>query len=276
MIKSIPGMDAVIVGNDQITDKVLSVADKLKVISKHGVGVDNIDLAAAKEKGVIVTNTPGANTEAVAELTVGLIFALVRKIVDAHLSTRSGEWKRFVGVEIQGKTVGVIGLGRIGKEVAKKLIGLGAKVVAFDIVKNWAFAKKFKIKYLELSELLRNSDIITLHLPLTSQTENLLNEERLKLMKKGSFLVNTARGKLIDEESLAMALKSGRLAGAAVDVYGKEPSKKSILLKTDKCITLPHIGAYSSEALERMGMMTAENVVAVIYGKKPHNIVEAK
>lgn len=273
MIKVIKGMDAVIVGNDRVTARVFKAADRLKVISMHGVGVDHIDIKAAMEAGVVVTNTPGANTEAVAELTVGLIFTLTRRILPAHLSTRAGAWERFVGTEVRGKTVGIIGLGRIGKAVARRMKALGAKVLAYDTIKDKDFAIQMQIEYVELEELLKSADIVTLHLPLTAQTENLLNSNRLNLMKKGSFLINTARGGLIDEDALVRALKSGHLGGAALDVYINQPPEGSPLLKTDNCITLPHIGAYSVEALERMGMMAAENVVAVIKGGKPHNVV---
>ncbi|MCD6219629.1 phosphoglycerate dehydrogenase [Candidatus Calescamantes bacterium] len=276
MIISIHGMDAAIVGNDEITAQVFKVADRLKVISMHGVGVNHIDLKAAEEKGVVVTNTPGANTEAVAELTIGLIFALARQIPQAHLSTRRGGWERFVGIEIKNKIVGIIGLGRIGKIVARYLRALGTKILAYDVVKDNDFALQMDIHYVELEELLRESDIVTLHIPLTPQTQNLLDSRRLKLMKKGSLLINTARGELIDEVALVTLLKNGYLGGAALDVYTKQPPKGSPLLELDNCITLPHIGAYSREALEQMGMMAAENVVAVIKGERPHNVVTHK
>ena len=270
----IKGMDAIICGNDYVTKKVFQAADRLKVVSKHGVGVDRIDLEAAAEYGVVVTNTPGANTEAVAELAVGLIFALSRQIVQAHFSTREGAWSRFVGKEILGKKVGIIGLGRIGRAVARRMKALGGEVIAYDVIRDDEFAAKMEIKYVELDELLGQSDIVTLHIPVTKGTENFLDRRRIGAMKRGALLVNTARGELVDEEALAEALKAGYVGGAALDVYKKEPPKGSPLLGLDNCITLPHIGAYSREALERMGMMAAENVVAVITGKKPHNVVE--
>ena len=269
----IKGMDAVICGNDNVTKKVFQAADRLKVVSKHGVGVDRIDLEAAAECGVIVTNTPGANTEAVAELAVGLMFALSRQIVQAHSATKAGGWSRFVGMEIWGKNIGIIGLGRIGKAVARRMKALGGNVLAYDVMRDEEFAAEMQIEYVELDRLLGESDIVTLHTPVTEETENFLDRKRISMMKHGAYLVNAARGELVDEEALAEALGTGQLAGAALDVYRKEPPEGSPLLKLNNCITLPHIGAYSREALERMGMMAAENVVAVITNGKPHNIV---
>jgi len=269
----IKGMDALICGNDYVTKKVFRAADRLKVVSKHGVGVDRIDLEAAAESGIIVTNTPGANTEAVAELAVGLMFALSRQIVQAHCAAKAGGWSRFVGMEILGKNIGIIGLGRIGKAVARRVKGLGAGVLAYDVIRDEEFAAEMGIKYVDLERLLRESDIVTLHTPVTEETENFLDGKRINMMKQGAYLVNTARGELIDEEALAEALGSGQLAGAALDVYRREPPEGSPLLEMNNCITLPHIGAYSREALERMGMMAAENAAAVITNGKPHNIV---
>lgn len=276
IINLIKDMDAAIVGNDRITTRIFEAANHLKVISMHGVGVDNIDLKSAEEHGVVVTNTPGANTEAVAELTIGLIFSLVRQIPQAHISTRAGGWQRFVGTEIKGKTAGIIGFGNIGKSVAGRLKALGMKVVTYDIVKDKTLAVKGGVRYAALEDLLRDSDIVTIHIPFTAETRNLLNRQRLKLLKKGAFLINTARGGLVDEDAMAEMLKDGRLAGAALDVYDREPPEMNPLLKIENCITLPHIGAYTIDAIERMGMMAAENVVSVIKGKKSHNIVRAK
>ena len=270
---AIAGFDGLICGNDRVTARVFEAADRLRVVSRQGTGVDNIDLAAAEAHGVVVTNTPGTNTDTVAELAVGLMFALARRIVPAHVSTSAGGWERFIGTEVQGKTVGIVGLGKIGKAVARRAAALGAQVIAFDPARDEEFAARYGVEYVELDDLLRRADFVTLHLPLNAETQSIISRERLALMRPGSFLINAARGGLVDEAALAEALGEGRLAGAALDCFDSEPPAGSPLLGLDNCITLPHIGAYTKESLERMGMMVAENLDAVLKGKQPHSIV---
>ncbi len=269
LIEELKGVDGLIVGIDKVTARVIEAADRLKVISKHGVGVDNIDIKKAINKGIVVTNTPSANVNAVAELTIGLIFSLIRGIVRADKALRERKWERVIGEEIDGSIIGIIGLGNIGKAVAKKAKGLGMKVLAYDVCQDEDFARKFEIKYVPLEELLQKSNIISLHLPLTSQTRHILNRENLKLISPNCYLINTARGELIDEEALFEMLQKGKIKGAALDVFGKEPPFESPFLFLDNVVVTPHIGAYTQKAIEKMDMMAAENVVYVLQGKEP-------
>jgi D-3-phosphoglycerate dehydrogenase len=275
MIGLVPGMDAIVVGTDEVTAKVIKVADKLKIIAKHGVGVNNIDIEAASKRGIIVTFTPEANTNAVADLTFGLIICLARPICKANQSVKSGKWERMIGTEVWGKRLGVVGVGKIGKEVIKRAKGFNMEILAYDIYKDEKLVNKFKVQYVSLRKLLRESDFITLHLPLTLKTRKLIGEKEIKLMKRSSYVVNTARGEIMDERALYLALKEKRIAGAAVDVYTEEPPKDSPLLKLDNIITTPHLGAYTFEALRRMGLMVVEDVLRVLNNEQPLHSVNS-
>jgi len=275
MIALIRDMDAVIVGNDKVTAPVLAAGNRLKVVSMHGVGVNHIDVAAAERHGVVVTNVPGANSEAVAELAIGLLFACARRIVESHVSTRAGGWERFAGVEIQGKTLGVVGFGRIGQAVARRAKALGCRVLACDPVADTEAAKQMDVTLTDLDTLLSDADFVSLHLPLTPETEKTINSESLMKMKPGGILINTSRGGVVDEAALAETLRSGHLAAAGVDVYAKEPPISSPLMGVENCIMLSHIGAYSIEALERMGMTAARNAAAVLRGETPEHVVRS-
>ncbi len=269
LIEIIPGADGIIVGADLVTRKVIEKAEKLKIICKHGVGVDNIDLEAATEKGILVTTGVGSNTTAVAELTVALLLSMARNIPNSNNDIKSGKWIRCVGTELYGKTAGIIGLGRIGKEVAKNLRGLEMKVIAFEPVKDEKFAKENKIEFVDLKTLLTQSDIISLHVPLVQKTRNIINSDTIRLMKPNVFLVNTARGGLVDEEALYSALKSKRIAGAAIDTFILEPPFGSKLLELPNVIATPHIGAYTHEAINEMSCMAAKAVADFVSGKIP-------
>jgi len=217
----LPGMDGYIAGLDVINRQALATADRLKVIARYGVGVDNIDLAAASERGIRVTNTPGANSISVAELTVGLILSLARKIPESAAAARTGGWPRTTGLSLEGKTVGLLGLGAIGKQVARRLGGFDCHLICFDPVADKKFASQNNVTLVSMEELITEADFLSLHLPLLPETRNLVNATFLQGMKKGAFLVNTARGELIDESALVEALQNNHLAGAALDVFPK-------------------------------------------------------
>ncbi|MDQ7843529.1 MAG: phosphoglycerate dehydrogenase [Armatimonadota bacterium] len=266
---------ALIVGTDQVTRRVLAGSPRLRVVARHGVGVDNIDLAGAAALGIAVTYTPGANTDAVAELTVALLLALWRGIVAADRTVREGRWEPVLGYEARGRTLGVVGLGRIGRGVAERARALGMRVVAFDVAEDRPYALAHGIAYLPLEDLLRTADAVSVHVPLTPKTRGLIGARELAWMKPTAVLVNVARGGVIDEEALAAALEGGRLAGAAVDVFTVEPPWESPLLRAPNVILTPHIGAHTLEAMTRMDLMAASDVVAVLRGDPPSYPVPA-
>jgi D-3-phosphoglycerate dehydrogenase len=274
MLSLIGDVEAALVGVDQVTARVVAAGRRLKVISKHGVGVDNVDVPAATQAGVVVTNTPGANQVAVAELTVGLILALARKIPAHDVVVKSGGWSRQMGTELAGKTVGIIGLGRIGKEVVLRLKGFRVSFLAYDVYQDNAFGAEQGVRFTSLDELLATSDIITLHAVLTADSRYLIGEKELARMKPTACLVNTARGGLVDESALYRALAENRLAGAAIDAFAAEPPQDSPLLQLgDKIICAPHLGAQTTETVLRMGRMAAENIVQVLRGQRPVGVV---
>lgn len=267
-------VDGLIAGVDEVTESVMDAAPRLKVIARYGVGVDKVDLDAATRRGIVVTNTPGANSSAVAELAVGLMIALARGICGAARQTREGAWPRCVGMGLKGKTVGLVGLGRIGREVTRRLIGFGCKVVAFDPAVGEEEMTGLGVKSLTLEELLASSDIVSLHVPLLPSTEKMVNQGFLSRMKKGALLINTARGELIDEVALEKALRGGHLAGAALDCLCEEPPPADHpMLKMSQVIITPHMGAHTDEAMEAMGWMAIESCIAVLEGKRPQYVV---
>ena len=265
--------DVLIAGAEPIPREVLVAGPNLRVVQKHGVGVDNIDLGAATELGIAVANAPGTNTDAVADLTIGFMLSLLRSIVPAALSTREGGWSRFIGHELGQLTVGVIGTGQIGRAVIQRLPGFGCRMLAFDAYEDAAYARNAGIEYVSLEQLLRESDVVTLHVPLMDSTRNLIGAEQLGWMKPTSLLLNIARGELVDEAALAEHLKAGKLAGAGVDVFATEPPQESPLLKLENVIATPHIGAYTVEAMDCMARRCAETVVRVWNGELPDNVL---
>ena len=274
MIPLVGEVEAALVGNDAVTERVIAAAPRLRVVSKHGVGVDNVDVPAATRAGVVVTNTPGANQVAVAELAVALIMALTRKLAYHDTVVKSGGWSRIIGTELEGKTVGLVGLGRIGKEVVLRLKGFRVKFLAHDVYQDTAFAAENGVRFVGLDELLAESDIVSLHAVLTAGTQSLIGEKELARMKPSAYLVNTARGGLVDEQALCRALAENRLAGAGLDVFADEPPKNSPLLQLgDKVLLAPHLGAQTTETVLRMGRMAAENVVQVLRGERPAGVV---
>ena len=250
----------------KVKKEIIEAATKLKVIGRAGVGLDNIDLVAAEEKGITVMNTPGATSISVAELTIGLMLSLLRFIPQAHASTSAGKWekKQFKGKELYGKTLGLIGIGRIGREVAKRCRSFGMKIIAYD-----PYIDKSDIALLvSLDELLSKSDIISIHTPLTPETKHMINKEIFDKVKDGAILVNCARGGIVDEDALYEALKSGKLSGAAMDVYEKEPPGEHKLFTLNNFIATPHIGAQTKEGQIRTGQEIVTKVIEFLRGGK--------
>src|SRR6187399_245836 len=231
------------------TEKLIAAATNLKVIGRAGIGVDNVDIPAASRKGIIVMNTPFGNSITTAEHAIALMFALARQIPEANASTHSGKWEknRFMGVEITGKTLGVIGCGNIGSIVADRALGLRMKVVAFDPFLSPERAKDIGIEKVELDDLFKRADFITLHTPLTEKTKNIIDAGAIAKMKKGIRLINCARGGLVDEQALVDALNSKHVAGAAFDVFVEEPATKNVLFGHPNVICTPHLGAATTE-----------------------------
>jgi D-3-phosphoglycerate dehydrogenase len=270
----LPGCDGYIAGLDTIDRSALEAADRLKVIARYGVGVDNVDLAAARARGIIVTNTPGANSASVAELTVGLMLALARSILVLAEATRRGEWPRHVGVSLSGKTVGLLGLGAVGKEVARRLRGFDCTVMAYDPLPDADFAGMHHVRLSAREEVIGQADFLSLHLPLSPETAGMVDERFLDQMKDGSFLVNTSRGELIDETALLRALERGRLRGAGLDAFSKEPPNLGDrLLALPQVIVTPHTGAHTDGAMNAMGWAAVQDCLAVLAGEAPRHRV---
>jgi D-3-phosphoglycerate dehydrogenase len=263
-------VDGYIAGLDEIDAGAFDSAPILKVVSRYGVGYNNVDLNAADKNGVIVTNTPGANAIAVAELTIALILNMLRPILPAVQRTKQGEWPRYKGFSLVGKTVGLLGLGAIGKETAKRLTGFGCRVMAYDLYPDEKFAAEYGIELSILDEILPAADIISLHLPGTAETREMVNEEFIEKMKIGAWLVNTARGDLISEKALVEAIDKGKLSGAALDVYSEEPPPPSSpIFGHDQIITTPHMGAHADSATNAMGRMAMDECLRVLQGIEP-------
>jgi len=261
--KIIGGYDGLAIRSaTKVTEKVLNAAGRLKVVGRAGIGVDNVDTKAATAKGVIVMNTPFGNSITTAEHAISLMLALARQIPAADRSTQAGKWEKskFMGVELFSKTLGLIGCGNIGSIVADRAIGLKMKVVAYDPFLSPERAMEIGVEKVELDDLLKRADFITLHTPLTEKTRNILSAENIARCKKGVRIVNCARGGLVDEKALAAALKGGHVAGAALDVFEVEPAKENVLFGLDNVVCTPHLGAATSEAQENVALQVAEQM----------------
>lgn len=269
MIGVVANADVIVSGTEPITARVLAAAPKLKVIAKHGVGYDNIDLEAARARNIPVGLAGPVMNDSVSDLAFGLLLAIARKIPQATNSVKAGKWERFVGPELRDKTLGIVGFGQIGKAMARRAKGFGLNLLAYDTYQDHAFAASWGVRYVELEELLRESDFVSLHAPLSAKTRQLINAERLRLMKRSAFLINTARGELIDEQALFEALRDGVIAGAAADVFVKEPPGNNPLLTQENFIGMAHCGGQTHEALRKMGEVTGENILRVVRGEKP-------
>lgn len=276
LAESIAGYDAVVIRSaTKLTADVIARADRLKVIGRAGVGVDNVDVAAATHRGIVVANAPDSTVVSAAEQTIGLLVALARNIPQAHAAMKQGAWQRsrWSGIELAGKTLGVLGLGRIGQQVARRALGLGMRVVAYDpFVGEDRFREAGIDREESIEAVLAASDFVTLHLPLTDETAGIIGREAIASMRDGARLINAARGALVDEDALIEAIRSGKLAGAALDVFSSEPYSGP-LLELDEVVVTPHLAASTDEAQDRAGLIVAEQIVAALEGGLVTNAV---
>lgn len=270
LAKMLVGIDGFIAGLDAIDKAALENTTRLKVIARYGVGVDNVDLAYARERGIVVTNAPGANSVSVAEMSIAMILNLARHIPASIEATRRGGWPRLNGLTLEGKTFGLLGFGSIGKAVSVRLLAFGCRVLACDPFPDVTFAEKVGVKLVGLDEVLSQSDFVSLHLPVLSETRGIVDATFLAKMKVGAYLVNTARGELINETDLVSAIQNQHIAGAALDVFPIEPpSADSPLLDMPQVLVTPHLSSHTDGATNRMGWMALEDCLAVLSGEKP-------
>lgn len=279
LLEGIKDKDAVIT---QLVDKVdkefFEAGKNIKIVANYAVGYDNIDLEEATKRGVYITNTPGVLTNATAELAWTLLFATARRVIPADKFMRTGQFKGwgpmlFLGKEISGRTLGVIGMGRIGYAFAKMSKGFNMKVLYYDLVRNENAEKEIPAQFVDLDTLLKESDFISIHVPLTPETRHLISERELKLMKKSAILINTARGPIVDEKALVKALKEGWIWGAGLDVYEREPEFEKELAELENVVMLPHIGSATEEARTGMSVLCAENIIDYFEGRTPRTLV---
>lgn len=270
--KEVGGIVAAVAGPDRWDEPVFSCAPNLKILARFGVGTDNINIEAATRHGVAVTNARGQNAAAVAEQAIGLMLCLLREIPFLDKRIRTGEWTRVVGRNLEGKTVGLLGFGMIAQRAAAKLSGFGVKLIAFDKYPNQAAADRLGVTFAGFDEVLSRSDIVSLHLPACEETFGIMNRSSFEKMKRGSFLVNTARGTLINEQDLYQALTGGQLAGAALDVYRTEPTAPDNPLFTlDNVICTPHTSGDTLDTYHDVSMTTAQAIIDCFQGKRPLN-----
>jgi D-3-phosphoglycerate dehydrogenase len=275
---AVDGYDALVVRSEtKVTREIIEAAGKLQVVGRAGIGVDNIDLEAATEKGVVVVNAPTGNVISAAEHAIALMLALSRHIPEANTSLRSGKWERgrFQGIEVRGKTLGVIGLGQVGSEVARRAKGLEMRVLAYDPFVPEERARVLGVDVVPMEKLIKESDFITVHTTLTEGTKKLIGASELRAMKPSARVINTARGGIIDEAALKKALDEGWIAGAAIDVFEKEPLTEHPLFESDKIVVTPHLGASTAEAQERVAVDVAEQIMAVLNGEPARYAVNA-
>jgi len=280
LIHELQDVDGVITVSDKFDKEVIESSKRLKVISRDGVGYDAVDVDAATSAGVLVTINPFAGTESVAEITIGLMLSVARKLTAADRFVREKRWtdkyvdSKLMGVELAGRILGIIGLGRIGTCVAKKAAAFDLKITYYDMVRYDVLERLMSIKYVALDELLSKSDFVSIHTPLTKATRSLIGEKELRSMKKSAYLINTSRGQVVDQKALLRALKEKWIAGAGLDVFGVEPiSPSDPMLKLDNVVLTPHLGSYTIEARSRMSREAAINVLTVLRGQQPRNVV---
>ncbi len=276
LINKIKDFDAIIVrSRTKVTRAVIEAAQKLKIIARAGVGVDNVDMEAATEKGIMVVNAPESTSVTVAEHAMGLILALTRKISIADKSVKEGKWEksRFMGMELNGKTLGIIGLGRIGTQVSIRAKAFGMEILVYDPYVTEEAGAEIGVRVVDLEYLLKNSDVMTIHVPLTPETKHLLSKDEFEIMKENAIIVNAARGGIINEDDLYDALTTGKIAGAGLDVFENEPPEDSSLLSLDNVVLTPHIGASTKEAQRDAAIIVANEVKKVFMGEAPKNVL---
>lgn len=280
IITALPGtMGMLAMGSDPVTARLLEAGKDLKVVANNAVGFNNIDLAAATRLKIAVTNTPDVLTDTTADLSFALILGVARRIAEADRFVRAGRWtgwtpRLMIGGDVHGKILGVIGLGRIGSAVARRGQGFHMRIVYYDIRRlDPTIEQQHHLQFLPLRDLLQVSDFVTLHVPLTPQTRHLIGSEQLSLMKKSAFLINASRGPVVDEKALVLALRSGTIAGAGLDVFEAEPAVTPDLIQMENTLLLPHIGSATDETREAMTLRAVNNILAVIRGEIPPNIL---
>ena len=266
--------------SDKIDAEVFDAAPKLKMIAQLAVGFDNVDVQEATKRGIYVSNTPEVLTDTTADFAWTLLMALARRVVEADKYVRMGKWKvgwhpaMLQGRDVYGATMGIVGAGRIGYAVAKRATGFSMKILFYDVIPRPEMEKDFGAKRVDLDELLKQSDFVSVHVPLMKETHHLINAEKLRLMKKTAYLINNSRGPVVDEKALYEALNEGRIAGAGLDVFEQEPtSLANPLLKLDNVVVAPHISSASYETRSKMAEMVADNLIAFFEGKKPPNLI---
>ncbi len=266
--------------SDKIDGEVISAAKNLKIISNYAVGFDNIDIKFATKKKIMVTNTPGVLTEATADIAWGLIFATARRLIEADKYLRAGKWKRWtptllLGYDLYGKTLGIIGMGRIGSAVARRAVGFNMQIIYFSRTPKPEIEKKLGAKFMDLTTLLKEADIVSIHVPLTNETKKMIGKKELNLMKKTAILINTSRGSVIDEQALIEVLKEKKIAAVGLDVYTREPidAEKNPLVRLENVVLLPHIGSATYETRTKMALIAAKNLILALKGEMPPNLV---
>lgn len=271
--QELPDVVGMVVGLQRITADIMDRAPRLRAIARFGVGTDNIDIAAATSRGIIVTNAPGVNAAAVAELALGLMIDMSRRISLVDRRVRSGVWRGHVGTELSGKTLGIVGAGAIGRRLVKLVQGFDMRVLAATRTPDHEWARANSVSIVDLPVLLREADYVSLHVPLTPQTRSLMGEAELDQMKPTAILINTSRGEIVDEQALISALQSGVIAGAGLDVFQSEPPVDSPLLSMDNVVLTSHIGGASAEAFHAAAQIASENLLDALQGRVPKHVV---
>ena len=271
------GVDGVAAGVDDFSAPAFAQADRLKVVARHGAGIDQVDIAECTRRGIVVANLPGANAEAVADMTVALMLAVARRIPEGDRNTKAGQWVNTYGVDLYHATVGLLGMGRIGKGVARRCRGFDADVLAYDPQFDEDFARDYRIERADsLEQVMREADFVSIHMPSNEQTRKCINAEKIALMKPSAILVNTARGAIVDEDALADALEEKRIFGAGLDVYATEPPTNERLIASPRSVTMPHVSSNTPGALLAMGNGVVDAIMAVFNGQRPEYVVNPK
>ncbi len=259
---------------DDFSAPAFARADRLKVVARHGAGIDQVDIDECTRRGIVVANLPGANAEAVADMTLALMLGVARHIADGDRTTKAGEWVNTYGVDLHRATVGLLGLGRIGKGVARRCRGFDARVLAYDPCFDEEFARQHGIERADsLEQVMQEGDFVSVHMPANDETRDSINARTIGLMKPTAILVNTARGSIVNEEALADALEEGRIFGAGLDVYAAEPPSNSRLLRCERAVTMPHVSSNTPQALLAMGNGVVDAIEAVLNGRRPEYCV---
>ena len=264
LVELLPGCVGYLAGVEPVSRRALESAANLKVISRNGSGIDNIDLDAAGDLGIKICRTEGANAKGVAELTVGLVFALARMLPFHEAGMKDGQWERRKGIELEGRTLGLIGCGQIGREVTVRALGIGMDVIAYRRHPDTSFRPSDRFKWVKFDDVLRNADVISLHRPASPSGEPVITDKIIRKMKEGVFIINTSRASLVDDEALLTALESGRVAGAATDVWHREPPASRALAEHDRVIATPHIGGFTVESVDRATRGAVDNILKTL------------